>query len=237
MSGRWLALAVALLAAGCAPGPTPPAANYAAPTRLAPLVLSFAPGDGELPVASAALLRRVAQALPVQTVPELYLSGPLTLRRAHSVRKALARPLVLYPAAPMPVGAAPSPDAGVLVLPVPDAILPEACRGVGERGPAGLWPGEDASRERLLPPGCATAASIEAQVDRPTDLLQGRLLPPGAASPFADAIEKYYRRNQPNQGSATPATPASTRGDSEGATAPGAPDANPLLGPLPTAAH
>ena len=219
-----------MLVAGCAPGPIPPLQNYAVPERLAPLVLNFAPGDGELPVASAAVLRRVAQTLPVQTVPDLYLSGPLALRRAHSVREALARPVVLYPAALVPGSAAPSPDSGVLVLPMPDAIVPDACRGVGEQGPAGIWPGQDASRERLLPPGCATAASIEAQVDRPADLLQGRLLSPGAASPFADAIEKYYRRNQPNQGSATP---ASSRGDAGGVTAPGAPDANPLLGPLP----
>ena len=226
-----LVLGVVLLAASCAPQPMPPQANYAVPERLAPLVLSFGLGDEALPPATVAVLQQVARSLPVQTVPELYLSGPLTLSRAHAVRDALARPIVVYPASVLPGSTAPDPNAAVLVLPVPDAILPEACRGVGEPGPAGIWPGDDARRERMLPAGCATAASIAAQVERPADLLAGRPLPPGAASPFADAIERYYRRNQGSQGSSGSSAGGPAVASSGGAQAASA--ANPLLGALP----
>jgi hypothetical protein len=94
------------------------------------------------------------------------------------------------------------------------AFLPrgaaEACAGPGR--PVGLsnYTWQDRTRPLLLPPGCATSAAIAAQVEDPDDLVRGRPLPPGSALPFAQAVERYYGRNEnretrPAGGEAAPA--------------------------------
>jgi type IV pilus biogenesis protein CpaD/CtpE len=94
-----------------------------------------------------------------------------------------------------------------------------------------------------LPPGCATAMSIAAQTTAPTDLLVGRPLPPGAALPYAQAIERYYRRNdaarkqdQSDQQDAGGDSGATAPAGTGSASAPGS-AANPLLGGVPAQAH
>ena len=119
--------------------------------------------------------------------------------------------------------------------------------GPGQRVPAALRvcvkerAGHAAERIQCdtLPPGCATALDIEAQTIQSPDLLQGRPLPPAAATPFAAAIERYYHRNDPAQSTGTQGgsqaggdQPGSSTTTSAGATGVGS--ASPLLGPLPT---
>ena len=228
----WLVLAVA----GCVP-PIPQAASeYHATEPDAPLVLRFAPHAAVLSPADLARLRALRPTLPVQTLPELYAAGPLAALRARAVRNALDRPVIVYLQA---AAKGPNLDEAVLLLPMPAGILPDACRGPGEFDAGDIWPGDDARRTRFLPAGCATAANIQVQAADGNDLLRGRPLPAGASIPFADAIERYYRRNEPGQNPAGGSggggpSPGGTLVQSAG-TIP-APPVNPLLGPLPGAA-
>ena len=242
MRGHMPALAaVLLLAGGCTPPITPPAPEYHLVERLPPLTLAFAPRSTRLTPADLARLRAIRPVLPVQAMPELYASGPLAALRARAVRDALGRPILVHPVAAPTSPEAARPDEALLVLPTAEgSILSDACRGVGEPSAGDIWPGDDARRVQLLPPGCATAASIQAQVAAPSDLLLGRPLPPGASIPFADAIERYYRRNEPGQARSEGASAGRSQlGSSPG---PGLPPAsanpgnavNPLLGPLTT---
>lgn len=240
-----IALAAVLLS-GCTPSAPQSATGYHAVQQVPPLVLAFAPGGDEPSGPDADRLRAIGAALPPGVLPDLYADGPRALARARVVRRLLGRPLVLRPAA-SPDGAASDPDLAVLVTPVRAGILADACLGPGQPTVGGNWPGDDARQVRLLPAGCAVAAALQAQVAAGAgngDLLQGRPLPPGASSPYTDAIEAYYRRNDPNQ-RASPVVSGggggTGRSDSTAAaTAPAAPQApagqaafNPLLGPLP----
>jgi hypothetical protein len=103
----------------------------------------------------------------------------------------------------------------------------DACGGEPARGLGDVWPGDDVHRIWLLPPGCATSTALRAMVVEPNDLLRGRPLPPGAATPFASAIERYYHRND----APPPAGPLTA----SQAAGPAATDQlDPLRGPLPS---
>jgi type IV pilus biogenesis protein CpaD/CtpE len=115
-------------------------------------------------------------------------------------------------------------------------ISADDCRGRAGRLTQDFWPGDDDRGALLLPPGCATATILAAQATAPADLIRGRTLPPGAALPYAQAIERYYRRNdqasaktasEPQEAGGEGASPA---GSASGAAAAGA---NPLLGGVP----
>lgn len=247
-----LALLAAVLATatGCTPPVPPPASAYYAAVQVPPLVLAFAPEADEPAAADAARVLLLGAALPAWVQPELFATGPRTLARARAVRRLLGRPLVVLPAPPLP-GQPPDQNLAVLVTRVPGGTVADACLGPGQPVLGDVWPGDDPRRARLLPAGCATATSIQVQVEAAgagSDLLRGRPLPPGAATPFADAIERYYRRNDPSQrGNAPTGGGADRTGDANasggdaapsvqgtaGQGAPGVNPANPLLGPLP----
>ncbi len=223
----------ALLLAGCQPGPPAPANQYRRAEYIPPLPLWFAPGGTWLSASDASRLQALAPRLPVDLVPEFYAAGPLAQARAQRVGGQLGRPVRLLAA----VGFAPEQTA--LVIRMPPGIIADACRGAGVRELDGSWPGADGTAPLLLPPGCATAAAIQAQVTDPADLLRGQPLPPAAAWPYAAAIERYYQRNDPPQSSGAQSTAQGGGGGSGGqdqtaaASGQGAAGANPLLGPLP----
>jgi hypothetical protein len=105
----------------------------------------------------------------------------------------------------------------------PPDIVADACAGPPTLVVRGNWPELDPGRQRLLPFGCAAAAGLAAELVNPQDLLHGRPLAPGAATPFAEAVEKYYRRNE--------TTRPINAGDGTG----GGSDLNSLNAPLPQA--
>lgn len=220
-------LVCALPMAACVPGPPPPASQYhtSATTQL-PLV--FAPGTNELSPPEKAELQQLRQTLPIQVVPVLQTAGPLAAEHARAVGRQLSRPVQLDTIPTIP------PDQALLIMPG-TPIIADSCRGPGVRQLGSIWPSNDGGAPVLLPPGCATALDIEAQTTQPSDLLQGRPLPPAAAIPFAAAIERYYHRNDPVQSTGTQGSSQGS-GDQSGsgsttATSVGA--ASPLLGPLP----
>lgn len=242
-----LLIAPALLA-GCVPPVPPPASSYRAAQQFAPIALQFAPDADEASPVDSARLRTLRFYLPAGTLPELVISGPHALRRAQAVRRLLERPVIVRPVE----GEMARPDAAVLVIPTQGGVIADACLGPGQPVLGDIWPGDDARRASLLPAGCAVETALQSQVvahGGASDLLRGRALPPGAATPFADAIEHYYRRNDPNQQRQSPAGGGGGGGSSsrEGGSgqaptaessslAPSEADgANPLLGPLPRA--
>ena len=191
--------------------------------------LVFVPGRAQLGVTQEAQLRNLAHDLPVQAVTALQTFGPLGPTRADEVASLLERPVQLIGAPGMP------PDEGLLTIDSPP-IVADACRGKGVRTLGSIWPSNDTAAPVLLPAGCATAVNIEAQTTEPGDLLFGRPLPPGAATPFAAAIERYYHRNDMPQGGTN--SRAQQRGSQTGADqteseATPASGAGALLGPLP----
>jgi hypothetical protein len=232
-------LAVTLVA--CEPGPPPPASQYRQAEIVPPLAISFAPGDMHLPETVKWDLRQLGRSLPVQTVPALHESdaGPLAARRAQEVARQLTRPVQLVVVTDMPA------DQTVLVV-TNSGIVADACRGGGVRELGTMWPGNDAIAPVLLPPGCATAQDIAVQTTRPEDLLQGRPLPPGAATPYAAAIERYYHRNDAPQSNAQQSNAAQSNAAQSNAAQGGAPvgpsgsaegpSSTPgvLVGPLPS---
>jgi hypothetical protein len=190
---RFLSPLAALLLAGCQPGPPAPASQYRQAEIIGPLSLWFAPGGTRLSATDMSQLHTLARRLPADVVPDFYAGGPLAPARAQAVERQLGRPVRLLAATDLPA------EQTSLVTRMPDGIIADACRGAGQRTLGDAWPGDDATAPVLLPPGCATATDIQAQVTNPQDLLRGRPLPPAAASPYAAAIERYYRRNDAPQ--------------------------------------
>jgi hypothetical protein len=231
--GRGGVVAIALLGllplAACVPGPPPPASQYHRAATLSRLDVVFVPGGTQVTEPESAQLRSIGLGLPVQAVAALHASGPLAPARTAAVARSLGRPVQLVNAPGMP------PDQATLVFESP-AIVADACRGPGVRMLGSIWPSNDDVAPVLLPPGCAVAADIQTQVVQPDDLLVGRPLPPGAATPFAAAIERYYHRNDPPQSNAAQGG-SSGSGDQSGSGAAQGSEtgsaANPLLGPLP----
>lgn len=230
ISRRPLVLLVLLLPlAACVPGPPPPASQYRQAEVVSRVPLVFVPRSTQLTEAENAQLRSLGQTLPVQAVSTLQASGPLAAGRAQEVAQHLARPVQLVAAAGMP------PDQTLLVNSSP-AIVADSCRGPGTRELGSIWPSNDDAPSVLLPPGCAMAVDIQAQTTSSHDLLAGRPLPPGAATPFAAAIERYYRRNdQPQSNAAQGGSQGGSQGQADQSGSAGAQgsSANPLLGPLP----
>ncbi len=222
-----LALIVLISLAACVPAPPPPASQYRPAETVTRVAVLFAPGTARLAAEDRARLRGMRLVLPAQSVATLQASGPFAVQRAEVIAHWLDRPVQLVAALPeSPV------DQTLLVISSP-AIVADACRGPGERELGSIWPGNDDVPARLLPPGCATAAALQAQIVEPYDLLMGRPLPPGAATPFAAAIERYYRRNDAGQSSGAPSGgQASGQSGSSTTTIQGTPGL--LVGPLPS---
>ncbi len=234
---RLLPILAAMLLAGCVPGPPTPATQYRRAEYIPLLPLWFAPDGTRLSAQTVAQLQALATRLPVDDVPDLYAAGPLASARADTVGDHLGRPVRLLYATGL------APGQTTLVVHMPSGIIADACRGNGKRALGTLWPANDSVAPLLLPPGCVTAAAIQAQVTYSGDLLYGRPLPPAAASPYAAAIERYYHRNDAPQQQSTGASgsdvgagtqaqagaaragPAAGQGDTS--------SANPLLGGLP----
>lgn len=190
----------------------------------------FAPGTARVAEADRVRLSAMRWVLPVQAVATLRASGPFAVPRSEVVAQLLDRPVQLVAAEPgMPA------DQTLLLIANP-AIVADACRGPGERGLGSIWPSNDDVAPRYLPPGCATAAALQAQIVEPDDLLTGRPLPPGAATPFAAAIERYYHRYEQGGSSAGQSgTQAAGQSGSSSVSAAATPGAPPLLvGPLPS---
>ena len=186
----------------------------------------FAPGTARVAKPDRARLGAMRWFLPVQAVATLQASGPFAVPRGEVVAQLLDRPVQLVAAEPgMPANQ-------TLLLISNPAIVADACRGPGERGLGSIWPTNDDVPPRYLPPGCATAAALQAQIVEPNDLLTGRPLPPGAATPFAAAIERYYHRADAAQSSAGQTEgQAADQSDSSSTATAGAPGL--LVGPLP----
>lgn len=227
--GRLLLL---LPLAACVPGPPPPASQYRQVEQISQLPLLFAPGTAQPTPDEDARLRSLGQTQPVQVVFALHATGPLADSRAGAVARWLGRPVQLVAVPGMP------PDQALLVISSP-AIVADACRGPGVPEPGSIWPSNDDATPWLLPAGCATEMDILAQTTRPADLLQGRPLPPGAATPFAAAIERYYHRNDAAQQSSASqgGNQQQAAGDQSGSGGTsGASGSTPavLVGPLPS---
>jgi hypothetical protein len=224
---RHLALVVLISLAACVPPPPPLASQYRSAVTVMHVPVPFAPGTARLAAVDRARLREMRLVLPIEAVATLQASGPLAVQRTKRVAHLLGRPVELVAASPeSPV------DQTLLVISSP-AIVADACRGPGERALGSIWPGNDDVPPRLLPPACATAAALQAQIVEPYDLLAGRPLAPGAATPFAAAIERYYRRNDAGQSNAGPSGgQASGQSGSSTTTVQGTPGL--LVGPLPS---
>lgn len=222
-----------LVLAGCAPPGPPVASQYHPILSQAPITLAFAPGRERPYPDDAARLRALAVTLPTRVMPEFYATGPLAGARAHAIGDLLRRPVVLRPERAAPVAMMPGPDVAVLVLPVQSGIMADACRGPASSGVGDIWPGDDTRIPRMLPAGCPAATDIQAMVVNQSDLLYGRPLPPGAATPFGAAIERYYHRNDgpPPSQSTGQQQPAQETSPILGGIPAGL--QNPLLGPLP----
>lgn len=189
--GRLLLVSGLVLLSGCVHQAPPTVSQYRSATVAPPLALRYAPGAIKPAPDDVARVRALGGALPAGAVPRFIASGPLLSQRAQAMEALLDRPVEIQLAG----ATAADPDSALLIPPAPPAIIATPCLGQGERLVGDMWPGNDAEQARLIPPGCATATAVAAQVVAPQDLLQGRPLPPGAASPFVNAIERYYRRN------------------------------------------
>gem|GEM_PF-4815670 len=226
---RARALLAALLLAACAAPPAPPETGWRQVRPPPPITILFAP-DSTRPLPEDAARLRALRPLPAIAEPQLHIAGPLAIARAEAVGRLLHRAVTLHPA-----GAPGSPDAAILALAMPPGLVSDRCLAPPARGVAGLSPEHDFARAQLLPPGCASAATLAAQILDERDLVRGRPLPPGAATPFAAAIERYYRRHETG-GAGSPGSAPAAHAVGGGGTVPAMPqggEANPLLGPLP----
>lgn len=208
------------------------ASQYRQVVSIPAVPLVFAPGVAVPDQPSRARLRQLHDTMPAESVPVLHGDGTLTAARVRVVSTMLARPVVVVPVAAGILTA----NTALLDVPVRPGILADACRGPGVQNVGDLWPGDDVREPVRLPAGCATEATLAAQVSQRADLLTGRELGPAASSPYADAIERYYARNaapQPRGGQSGSGGSGSGSGDVEGqASSPG----NPLLGGMPSPA-
>ncbi len=237
-------LTAPILLAGCVPPAPPPASAYRAAPQFAPATLRFAPDADETLPLDTNRLRALRLYLPAGALPELFIAGPRSFRRAQVVRRLLERPVAVH----LVEDEMALPDAAVLLVPAQGGVIADACLGPGQPVLGDIWPGDDARRTALLPAGCAVETALQSQVAAhggDADLLHGRPLPPGAATPFAEAIERYYRRNDPRERLAPAAGDSSSNsGGRSGGSAPAGAgpssaeetdSANPLLGALPRA--
>jgi hypothetical protein len=240
-----------LLLAACHTAAPPPASQYQPVVQLPPVGLSFAPGAVQPPYDQVRQLRAITRNIPEQIVPVLYTSGSLAAARMAALERDIQRPLQLVLRLDSP------PNQALMAFPATAGIVADDCRGPGAKVGEDISPGEDRSLPRILPPGCATASDIAAQVTDKGDLLYGRPLPPGAALPFARAAERYYDRDdttsaagQGSGGSGGSSGASARSGTGNGSTSaaaqqdPGGANSgwgygqgqqNPLLAPLPPA--
>jgi hypothetical protein len=159
------------------------------------VAVSFVPGSATLLPADAARVGALrAQITPGDGV-RLTADSALAQRRATTVAELLGS----YVGIAVPPGGAPlGPDTGVLQI-RETRVVANACQRAGEPVGRNIWPGADDDRQRLMPPGCAVNAALQAQVADQQDLVRGRPLQPGASGPFVQAIERYYQRNDPQR--------------------------------------
>jgi hypothetical protein len=229
---RRLAPAAILLLSACHTTAPPPPSQYGVAPPVAPLTLRYAAASLALSPGDIAALRALTPQIPATITVDFTASGAPAERRAQIVARVLQRNVrLLYQ---------PGMAADEAVITVPGSgISADDCRGRAGRMTQDFWPGDDDRAALLLPPGCATAAIIAAQATAPNDLVVGRQLPPGAALPYAQAIERYYRRNdapgaktasEQQEGGGDMSSPA---GSASGAGGSGAAAGNPLLGGVP----
>jgi hypothetical protein len=226
---RRIAPVAILLLSCCHTMAPPPPAQYGEAPAVAPLTLRFAAASPELSPDDRAALRALAPQIPATITVDFTASSAPAEARAQRVARLLQRNVrQMY----RPGMAA---DEAVITVPA-TGISADACRGRAGRLTQDFWPDDDDRGTLLLPPGCATAASLAAQATAPADLIIGRKLPPGAALPYAQAIERYYRRNDaPGAKAAADPQEAGGDGSSSAGSAGGAGAAagNPLLGGVP----
>lgn len=212
----WLGVAVL---GGCGEEPLPRAGRYLRQDRVQTVPLFFVPGSAVLTASGARRLRVLGPGLPADAVLTLAAPDGLVDERAREVALALDRPV-------FPASAATAGPPGLAQLSVKvRAVVATDCLGPAPRFDRDNWPGDDESRTRLLPPGCAAATVVQRMAVDQDDLLRGRPLPPGAAFPVARAIERYYDRwNGTAATSAAAARPAAAPGPGAG-SGPGSPAA------------
>jgi hypothetical protein len=213
-----------MLLSGCVHQAPVTASQYRPAMVAATLALRYAPSAIQPVPDDVTRVRALGGGLPAAAVPRFIASGPLLSQRAQAVELLLGRPVEIE----LPRSTAADPDSALLIPPALPAIIAMACLGHGERLVGDMWPGDDEDQAVLMPPGCATATAIAAQIVAPEDLLQGRPLPPGAASPFVAAIERYYRRNDTTRTNATGQPQEAAQGTGSGTP----PAAAALMGPL-----
>jgi hypothetical protein len=153
--------------------------------------LDFAPGSAALLPRDYPVLQSLRSDLGPGASLTLVAEGTLATERAASVSGFLGR--AVRPAEPARTGVL-TPDTASLQM-HETRLTADACEGAGVAVGRNLWPGDDASRQRLMPPGCATSQALLRQVESPADVLHGRALAAGAAGPFVQAIQRYYERN------------------------------------------
>ena len=223
----------ALLLGGCVDQHVPNAGSYVDDAMEDAMPVTFLPDTARLTPESRAALLSLKHRLPPGATLML-LAGDRVEDRASAVASALGLDVSL-PA--VPDDQLSRTDRAELVV-TSRRLLPTECFAPGQPVPRDNWPGDDDTRARTLPPGCAVANALQQMVVDKRDLVRGRTLAPGAALPVARAIERYYNR-EIGPGSATTGPPAPSLGpgastpaslpDSTGA----APDGAGLLqGPL-----
>jgi hypothetical protein len=231
------ALPALLTLAGCyGPPERETAQQWHQVTTTQTLALRFVPNGVALDTPSLDALTQLRPLIPTGTDVALSTDGALASLRAGTVALVLGRPVTALSVAPPTASLEPLGSLGFTRT----QLLADSCLDKPQRVGRNLWPGDDADRQALLPPDCAVATQIQRQVVAQDDLLQGRPLAPGAAGPYARAVELYYqRRPQPMADSFTGASPnaplTQTESVQPGAPSPmGAPDSGQILqGPLP----
>ena len=223
----WWSLLVCTALQACAPDIVQHASYYRTAEPERPVAWAYAHGAFSPPAETAAALRAMGERLVQGTVLSLYTAGELGPARAAVAARIMQQPVRFLVDASLPA------DQAVLVSDGPSGIVADACRGPGQRSLGGLWPRDDGRSPVLLPPGCALAATLAIQATNPRDLLQGQRLPPGAALPYAAAIERYYHRFDGPQAAAGPASGSGGGGSTASGQVRDPAQANPLLGPLP----
>jgi hypothetical protein len=160
-------------------------------TRNLAIPLSFAPGSAALLPQNYPVLQLLRGDIGPEASVTLIAEGSMAAERAASVSGFLGRDVLV--SRPAQNGMLP-PD--IATLQVDETrLIADACERPGDAVGRNLWPGDDETRQHLIPAGCATSQALLRQVARPSDVLSGQALVAGAAGPFVQAIHRYYDRN------------------------------------------